>query len=135
MSTAHERVNKITTTEEFKEELGQEIFDFRFDCGYSEPITIADKDDFIYAIWVYYVFFHPHAELHQLRKGFKETLQMELLLLTHGKHVHNLLAISHAFDPTPTFLIDGVVIHYSLEGSNNRTKRLLFYIGQIMSLL
>ena len=47
---------------------------------------------------------------------------MELLLLTHGKHVRNLLAASHAFDPTPTFLIDGVIIHYSLEGSNNRTK-------------
>ena len=62
---------------------------------------------------------------------------MEILLLTNGKHIHNLLATTCAFDPIPTFLIDGVVIHYSLEGSNNRTKEeaiVLDYIGQIMLL-
>jgi hypothetical protein len=47
---------------------------------------------------------------------------MEMLLLTQGDHIRNLLATTRAFDPTPTFLIDEVVIHYSLEGANNRTK-------------
>lgn len=33
-----------------------------------------------------------------------------------------ILATTRAFDPTPTIFIDEVVIHYSLEGVNNRTK-------------
>ena len=46
---------------------------------------------------------------------------MKILLLSNGKHIRNLLATTCAVDPTPTFLIDGVVIQYSLEGLN-RTK-------------
>jgi len=65
--------------------------------------------------------FHPHCELEQLRKGFRETLQVELLVCLHAKQIHGLLAASCIYDVTPEFFLDEFAINYSDPGSNKRT--------------
>lgn len=99
-------------------------FDFRFSCGYNKPtnnMSLDDKSSFINAIWLHYTFFQPHAELQQLRKGFRDTLQMELLICLHSDDVRSLLLPSRMFDVTPAFLLDSFVVHYSEHGTNLRT--------------
>lgn len=114
-----------TTTEEFKAEIKDEKYDFRFNCGHIKPTTamsIDDKAEFIRSIWLHHIFFMPHAELEQMRKGFRETLQIELLVCLHGELIHSVLASTKAFDPTPKHLIDEVVVTYSPERPNKRTQ-------------
>ena len=97
-------------------------FDFRFDCGYSKPthlIELKDKDEFVQAVWLHNVLFGPYAELEQLRKGFQETLQIQLLVCMHGQEVR---APSTAFNVTVNYLQEAFAIHYSDSGSNKRTK-------------
>lgn len=84
-------------------------------------MSIADKNEFIHAIWLHYIFFLPHAEIEQLRKGFRETLQVELLACLHGEHLHSMLVPTCAFNPTPKHLVDEVAINYSPDRSNKRT--------------
>lgn len=66
--------------------------------------------------------FLPHAELEQLRKGFRETLQVEILACVDGELLHAVLASTRAFEPTYRHLIDQIIVGYSHEGSNNRTQ-------------
>ena len=75
-------------------------------------MSIADKNEFINAIWLHYIFFSLHAELVQLRKGFRETLQVEMLACLHGKHIRNMLVPTRAFNPTPKLLVDEIVVNY-----------------------
>ena len=99
-------------------------FDFRFRCGYNKPtrnMSIDDKDTFVKAIWLHYTFFEPHAELQQLRKGFRDTLQMELLICLHPDDVRCLLLPSPMFNVTPSFILEAFVTHYSENGTNLRT--------------
>jgi len=99
--------------------------DFLFHSGYSKPtanVTIDDKEDIIRSVWLHFVFFYPHAELEQLRKGFRETLQMELLICKYPDDVWWLLASSSAFNCTVEHLTDAFAITYSDNGSNDRTK-------------
>ena len=113
-----------TTKQEFVSEIQKE-FDFRFNCGYTKPtnsLDISDKEEFIQAIWLHHVFFLPHAELEQLRKGFRETLQVEIIACVHGELLHGALASTRAFEPTSRHLIDQIIVSYSHEGSNNRTQ-------------
>lgn len=96
---------------------------FRFHCGYSKPcISLDDKDEFIHSIWLHFVHFNPHAELEQLRKGLHQTLQVELLALTYSNELWAVLAASPIFEVTPKLLLDSLVVHYSENGSNSRTK-------------
>lgn len=74
------------------------------------------------AIWLHHEFFFPHAELQHLRKGFRETLQVEILTCLLAEHFHGLLTPTQAFDPTTKHLIDELIVSYSHEGSSNRTK-------------
>lgn len=118
------QIDKITDGEEFKEEIKRQDYDFRFNCGYnksSTSMTIADKQEFITAIWLHYIFFMPQAELLQLRKGLLETLGVELIACKHAQHLYNMLVPTNAFDPTSKRLVDELVVDYSLECSNNRT--------------
>ena len=104
--------------------LDDDQFDFRFSCGYNKPsrnMTLDDKSTLINAIWLHYTFFNPHAELQQLRKGFRDTLQMELLICLYPDEVRCLLFPSTAFDVTSAFLLDSFVTHYSDNGTNRRT--------------
>ena len=84
-------------------------------------MDISDKEEFIHAIWLHHVFFLPHAELEQLCKGFRDTLQVELIACVHGDLLHSVLASTQAFEPMSKHLIDEIVVAYSHEGSNNRT--------------
>lgn len=48
--------------------------------GYLKPVYLlhlSDKDELIKAVWLRYMFFLPHAELEQLKKGLRGTLQLE----------------------------------------------------------
>ena len=113
------------TTGEFQTLLQDEAFDFRFACGYTKPtnlIEIKDKDDFVRSVWLHFVLFQPYAELEQLRKGFQDTLQMQLVVCTHANEIRALLAPSSLFDISSEHLQDLFVINYSPNGSNNRTK-------------
>ena len=83
---------------------------------------MEDKEDITRCIWLHYVHFQVHAELDQLRKGLFETLQFELLTIRYPSEVWNMFAASEDFEVTPAFLCDSVLIDYSHNGSNNRTK-------------
>lgn len=113
------------TTDKLQSLLGEEIFNYRFSCGYHKPtiqITLGDRDDFIRSVWMHHVMFQPHAELEQLRKGINETLQFQQLLNLHPKEMWILFAATPAFSVTPQYLCDSFVITYSDNGSNRRTK-------------
>ena len=100
------------------------IFDFHFNCGYSKPtrnMTIDDKSTLINAIWLHYTFFQPHAELQELRKGFQDTLQMELLVCLYPDDIRSLLCACTMYGVTAAFLLDSFVTHYSDDGTNRRT--------------
>ena len=74
------QIQDTTTDDDFAIEIQKPEYNFQFSCGYAKPtrsMTLADKDEFIHAIWLHHVFFLPHAELEQLCKGFRDTLQMD----------------------------------------------------------
>ena len=119
------QIQGTTTKQEFIGEIQKDEFDFRFNCGYIKPtisLDISDKEEFIQAIWLHHVFFLPHAELKQLRKGFRETLQVEILACTDGELLHAVFASTQAFEPAARHLIDQIIVSYSHEGTNNRTQ-------------
>lgn len=98
-------------------------FDFRFHCGYSKPVAhmdIADRDEFIRAIWLHYVLFQPYAELQQFQQGLKDTLQLDLLFALYPHDMWSLFASTNAYDVTVDYLLDSFLIQYSDQGSNNR---------------
>lgn len=114
----------VSSDAELKQLLDEEEFDFRFNCGYNKPtrnMTLDDKSTLINAIWLHYTFFQPHAELQQLRKGFRDTLQMELLICLYPDEVRSLLCACTEFDVTATLILDSFVTHYSNSGTNKRT--------------
>ena len=80
-----------------------------------------DKVTLINVIWLHYAFFQPHTELQQLRKGFRDTLQMELLICLYPDEVRSLLCACSVFNVTAAFLLDSFVTHYSENGTNKRT--------------
>ena len=115
----------VATTEDLKDLLSKPEYQFIYDYGYSKPAvshSIKDRENLIRSIGLYYVFSQPHAALEQLRAGFCETLQVELITCTHPNKLHGILVASDAFDPTESDLIDDVMIKYSEEGSNNKKK-------------
>ena len=67
---------------------------------------IDDKDPFIKAICLHYTYFLPHAELQQLQKGFRETLQMELLVCLYPDEIRALLVASSLYDVKASFFRD-----------------------------
>ncbi len=117
------QIQQAKSTNELRSLVSGEL-DVRFECGYSKPLQSIDllhKDEIIKALWLHYVFFSPHAELEQLKKGFRETLQMEVLICRHPHLVLGFLVASSDFDVTPDYLLDSFVIHYSDQGCNKRT--------------
>ena len=120
------QLQRTATTEEVQALLQKDDFDFRFQCGYCKPttkISIGDKDALIHAIWLHHVLFHPYAELEQLRKGLRETLQIELLVCLHAKELVGVLAASTAFDVTVEYLQGAFLVNYKSDpGANERTK-------------
>ena len=81
-------------------------------------MSLDDKSLFINALWLLDTFFQLHAELQQLRKGFRDMLQMELLICLH---LHNERSpVSLTFNVMPAFL-ESFVVHYSKHGTNLRT--------------
>lgn len=118
-------MQSVTTTEELRALLSIDDFSFLFYCGYSKPrttVAIEDREEIVRAVWLHFVLFHPHAELEQLRKGFRKTLQLELLICWHSDDVWWLLVSSPAFDVSVEDLTDHFAIAYSDPGSNNHTK-------------
>ena len=71
---------------------------------------------------MHFIFFLPHAELEQLRKGLRETLQLELVTILHPSEMKSFLVALCAFHVTPAYLLDSIFVHYSYPGSNNHTK-------------
>ena len=113
-----------STTAELQSLLQENDYDFRFNCGYSKPtprIDISEKEELIRVVWLHYIFFLPHAELEQLRKGLRETLQVDVLCCLHPENVWSLLAASSAFEVTAKFFLESFIINYSDQGSNKRT--------------
>ena len=118
------QVQGVTTTEDLRQLLQGNEFDFRFRCGYSKPIAslnISDKDEFLRAIWLHQVLFQPYAELQQLQQGLKDTLDFEFLLKVYPQEMWSLFVESCAYDVTADKLLDSLSIEYSQPGSNNRT--------------
>lgn len=112
-------------------------FDFLYNCGYNKPtslITINDKDTLIKSVWLHYVIFNPHAELEQLKKGINDSLGVDELIISHPDSIWGLLVASKTYDVTANYLSDSFVVHYSDNGSNDRTKEeamILFWFDYI----
>ena len=117
-------MQSATSPDEFRSLVDKEL-DFRFECGYpkaTNKLMLSDKQQLMRALWLHYVFFLAHAELEQLQKGFRETLQLESLISTYPEQIHCFLVASTTFDVTPDYLLDNFIIKYSEPGSNRRTK-------------
>ena len=84
-------------------------------------MQLADKDHLFKCVWLHYVFFVPHAELEQLRKGLQETLQLELLVCLHPHKIWSLLVASSDFEVSTEFFLDSFAICYSEQGCSKRT--------------
>lgn len=113
------------TTEELQGLLSGEVYDFRFDCGYSKSTTamsLEDGKEMVHCIWLYHIMFQCHAALDQFRRGLCETLQFGHLMSTYAEEARGLLAASTTFNVTADYLCDAFVIQYSDNGSNKRTK-------------
>ena len=67
--------------------------------------------------------FVAYAELEQLKKGFHETLQMELLVALHPREMRSFLAASSNHDITPDSLLGSFVVCYSDQGSKQAHYR------------
>ena len=116
-------MQEITSTTEFRDYVTDQV-DFRFDCGFLKPVhmlDLSDKDQLIKAVWLHYVFFLPHAELEQLKRGLHGTLQIESFIGSYAREMHYFLVASTNFDVTCNYLLDSMMIRYSDHGSNNRT--------------
>lgn len=61
------------------------------------------------------------TNLLQLQKGFRNTLQMELLICLHPDDVRSLLVPSTLFNVTLMFLLESFIVHYPEPGSNLHT--------------
>ena len=108
-----------------------EHLEFRFECGYQKPTTslqLSDKDEILKTVWLHFVYFLPLAELQQLRKGLRETLQLEILMVQYPDDMHSLLATSTAFDVDGGDLLDSFVVNYSEQGSNKRKSEEAIYL-------
>ncbi len=118
-------MSSATSTEELQGLLKDEAFDFRFNCGYTKPtclVTIEDKAVMIRSLWLHFVHFNPHAELVQLRKGLRDTLQFDALIRLHSEEMWGVLAASSAFHITSQYFCDSFAVCYSENGANNRTR-------------
>ncbi len=114
-----------TTEDELQQVFRTNDFDFLFTSGYAKPtcqVTLKDKDQLVKDVWLHNVLFHPRSELEQLKKGIVDTLEMNCLITMYRDSIWGLLASSSSFDVTPDYLIDGFIIVYSDNGSNDRTK-------------
>ena len=101
----------------------QEDLGFRFECGYSKPtnqVELSDKHEIIKSLWLHYIYFLPNVELQQLRKGIRDTLQMELVVCSHPNAVLSFLVASPDFEVSADFLLESFIIKYSEQGSNKR---------------
>ena len=106
----------------------QELFEsldysFRFDCGYSKPvssITLETRTEFVRCITLHYLY-SVYAEICQLRKGLLETLKLNKLADEHPVELWSLLAASRAEKLTAAYLQDLFEVHYSPHGSNSRS--------------
>jgi len=113
----------ITTSASFREYVGDK-FDVHFDCGFQKPthlLELSDKDKLIKAVWLHYVLFLPYAEMDQMKRGIRETLQLESFIRSYPKEMHCFLVASGSFDVTPDYLIDSMLVRYSDGGSNKHT--------------
>lgn len=117
-------MQEANSSQRIRELLEEEEFDFRFDCGYTKPtcqIELSDREEIIKCLWLHYVFFRPHAELEQLKRGLRETLQLEALVDMHPEEMRSFLVASADFDITADYLLDSFIILYSQQGDNKRT--------------
>lgn len=114
----------LTSKDEFRKFVDEEL-EFRFECGYQKPtrqLELSNRSELLKAVWLHYSFFIPLAEIQQLRKGLRETLQVEMLMCVYPDEMHSFLASSSEFNVTPEYLLDLFVINYSDHGSNKRTS-------------
>ncbi len=108
-----------------------EHLELRFECGYQKPtssLQISDKEEILKTVWLHFVYFLPLAELQQLRKGLRETLQLEILMVQYPDDMHSFLATSIAFDVDGGDLLDWFVASYSERGSNKRKSEEAVYL-------
>ncbi|XP_064405754.1 G2/M phase-specific E3 ubiquitin-protein ligase-like [Halichondria panicea] len=125
-----EKMLTIVNVEELRS-FTDEHLELRFECGYQKPtssLQISDKEEILKTVWLHFVYFLPLAELQQLRKGLRETLQLEILMVQYPDDMHSFLATSIAFDVDGGDLLDWFVASYSERGSNKRKSEEAVYL-------
>ena len=63
--------------------MGDEDYNFRFDCGFCKPsiaLTIAEKENIISELSLHHVVLRVLGETEQFCKGVKETLNFDHLI-------------------------------------------------------
>ena len=112
----------ISSVEELRSFVDKNL-EMRFECGYQKPtisLQMSDRQELMKAVWLHFVYFLPLAELQQLRKGLRETLQLEMVFVQYPDEMHSFLASSSVFDVTADDIIDWFEVVYSERGSNKR---------------
>ena len=94
------------------------ITEFLLRCGLnpSKYMTITKKPELLKAIWLHFIFFEVHAELQQFKKGFRETLQMNIMICHNPMEMRALL-VPADHKMTAKSLLDLFTVNYSEDDS------------------
>ena len=117
------QVQTISSADELRKLVNDEL-EFVYDCGYTKPtfrLELSDRELLVRSVWLHYIYFLPHAELVQLKKGLCETLELDTLISLHPHEIRSCLVASKHFDITSDYLLEAFAIQYSEQGSNKRT--------------
>ena len=110
----------VKTSEELQQLVASnEITQLLVKCGLntSNYTSFRKKAELLNAIWLYFVFFEAQVELQQFRKGFRETLQMEVLLSQYPLEIRALLVPSN-YKITARNLLDLFTVNFSDTETN-----------------
>ena len=100
-------------------------YDFRFDCGFSQPtsaITMETRIEFVQAIAQHYCVFSIYAEIMQLRSGLLGVLDMQRLAEDHPVEFWSLMAANSTEKVTAQMLQDLFQVAFHPKGHNCRSQ-------------
>ena len=107
---------------EFRELLGTDEYDFRYECGVSQPVTsinLSDRNKLVSAIAMHYSVVRVKAELDQIVNGLK-VLKIEELIQANPQKMRELFVHFKPLPLTADALFDMFPARFSPICSNKR---------------
>ncbi len=116
------QLQKVSTTEGLRDLLDSDEFDFRYDCGITQPssrLEIKDRDRIVTSFVMHYAIMYCMTELIQLKEGLG-SLKVLNLLHANPRVTRPLLVFSKGATLTADKLYDMLKADLSPAGSNRR---------------